>query len=278
MKVFVVMLTAVVCIIAAFTIYEISAVHDEQDRLAGEVRAIASATDDLTASMEDEEEPSKWNELDLRLARLEEKLGALTGKDESTQATDLAAIEATVRSQGEEIAQLRKDLEGARRVRGALDDTADRLMSAVGQDSGAAEGQQGGLNRLMELGALFQKRPEDLTEEEKARREEVTSQLRKRQGEWAVRSFDRSLQAKLDDQQKADLQQALEDERAALDASRGQDLTAEERTAARQQVQAKTDQRAAAVLSAEQYESWKTYRARSSSARPFGFGRSGSSE
>jgi hypothetical protein len=101
----------------------------------------------------------------------------------------------------------------------------------------------------------------------------MMKQVQRRQTEWALRSFDRSLEVKLNDQQKADMQRLLDEERAALDASRGQELSDEERTAARTQVQARTDEGAAAVLSAEQYESWKTYRSRP--AREGAFGRIG---
>ena len=51
-----------------------------------------------------------------------------------------------------------------------------------------------------------------------------------------------------------------------------QQLTDEERAAARKQIQAQTDQQAAGVLTAEQYESWTEYRARSNQ-RASRFGR-----
>jgi len=275
MKVFVAMLAAGGFIVAAYVIYGIGTLKSDYEKLDGRVRAVAASAEDASSTRKSEED-LKWDSLELRLARIEEKLDAAPATGAASEGPDLATIEATVVSQGAEIAEIRKDLEGLRRVRGALDRTADRVLSAVGEDAGSAEaGQGGGLDRLMELGSLFQKRPEDLTEEERARRDEITTQLRQRQSEWAIRSFERSLETKLNDQQRADIQGILEEERAALETTRGQNLTDEERTAARKQVEAQTDQKAAGVLSADQYESWKTYRSRSSGGRAFGIGRFG---
>jgi hypothetical protein len=280
MKVFVAMLAAGGFIVALYVIYEVGTLRGDYEKLDVRLRAAAATADDAAeSSRKAEDESPKWDALDLRLARIEEKLSAAPAEGGPPEGPTLATIEAKLATQGEEIAEIRKDLEGVRRVRGALDSTADRLLGAVGQDAGSAEGSQGGgLDRLMELGSLFQKRPEDLTEEERARRDEITNQLRRRQSEWAVRSFERSLEVKLNDQQRADIQQILEEERAALDATRGQDLTDEARTAARKQVEAQTDQKAAGALSAEQYESWKSYRSRSNGGRSFGIGRFGRGE
>jgi hypothetical protein len=74
---------------------------------------------------------------------------------------------------------------------------------------------------------------------------------------------------KLTEQQKTSLGQFLADERAALNELRGQELTDEQATAARTDIRTRTDQQAAQFLSPEQYESWTSYRARSSN-RGFG--------
>lgn len=268
MKVFVAMLAAAGFMVAAYVLYALGTLRGDQANLDGRVKAALNAVEDLAGSRPTAEDAARWDAMDSRLAHIEESLRATPAEDrvgdDEAAGADLATIQTTLLSLGEEIAEIRSDLEGVRRVRGALDSTADRLLGAVGQDAGAAEGGQGGgMERLMELGSLFQRREEDLTPEERARRDEITNQLRTRQSEWALQMFDRSLEVKLNEQQKADLQQLLDEERTAIAASRTPDMTAEERTAARRQAEAQTDQKAAAVLSTEQYESWKTYRARS---------------
>jgi hypothetical protein len=71
------------------------------------------------------------------------------------------------------------------------------------------------------------------------------------------------LTTKLSDQQKTELAALLEEERAAQEALRGQEVSDEERQASRDETRARTDERARAVLSAEQAESWTEYRSRS---------------
>lgn len=275
MKIFLAMAISVGCIFAAYTIYEVRTLRGEYRDLNAGVRDVTVLAQGLEDVRQSDNLSMRWEELNLRLTRLEGKLEAPDVVEEGmTGEGDLATIQATLQTQGEEIAEIRKDLEGVRGMRGALDTTADRVLSAVGQEPEAGGG---GLAGLMEMGALFRKSPEELTEEEKARRDEITSQLARRRDEWAVRAFDRSLEVKLTDDQKASIQQLLAEESSALEAARGQESSEEERAAARAQIREQTDQRAAGVLTTDQYESWKTYRSRSgeraSGLGRFGFGR-----
>jgi hypothetical protein len=263
MKVFVASITAVGCIVGGYLVYETGALRKRCDRLETSVRSAVAAVDELAASQVRADQSTRIADLAARLARVEENDRAAPDPGGSTGTVDLSEIQAALVAQDEEIAEIRNDLEGVRTARGALDRTADRLLSAVGQGDASTEGgQAGGLSRLMEIGSLMRKRPEDLTDEERARRDEITSQLRSRQAEWAVRGFERSLDVKLDDQQRAGIQQLLTEETASLRELRGQELTDEQRDATRNQVRSQTDQRAAGLLSTEQYESWTSYRSR----------------
>jgi hypothetical protein len=260
MKVFVSMVTAVGFLFAVYVAFEISSLRDDCNKLSAGVESATFVTQELAAARQKEEGPARWDDLNTRLTRLEEQLSAPVSDEGSPDEAALATIRSTLEAQGEEIAALRKDLAGVRRVRGALDETADRVLGAVGQEG---ETREGGLERLMEMGALFRKSPDELTEEELARRDEIATQLRRRRDEWAIRAFDRRLEVKLDDQQKEAMQQLLADEATALEAYRNQELTDEQKSEGRKQIREQTDQRAAGVLSAEQYESWKGYRSRS---------------
>lgn len=267
MKVFVAMVTAAGLIFAAYVVFELGSLREECRDLSAAVGTITSTTEKVAASRQREEDAAMWDDLKVRLTRLEQQFSTPASEDGSPREEALATLQSTLLAHGEEIAGLRADLEGIQRVRGALDETVDRALGAAGQDTGG----RGGLERLMEVGALFRKSPDELTEEERARRDEITSQLRQRRDEWAIRAFDRRLEAKLTDQQKVDMEQLLAEEDTALEAFRSQELSEEQRAEGRTQIRAQTDQRAAAILSADQYESWKSYRSRAS-GRSFRFG------
>jgi hypothetical protein len=269
-KTFIALVTAVVVaggvVLGGLVYVTITDLETEVSRLEKKVEA-ESALDETTAAGADQS--AKLAELESRLARIEEALLSGDAGDDATSGMDLSEVQIQLASHAKEIEEIRADLEGVRRARGMVDQAADRLLGEAQEDGT----RRGGLERLSELGALFGRRSEDLTDEERARRDEITAQFQQRVSDWAVRAFDRSLEVKLTDDQKTSLGQFLAQERAALNELRGQELTDEQTTAARTDIRTRTDQQAAQVLSPEQYESWTTYRARSGNRRFGGFGR-----
>ncbi|MBN1419071.1 MAG: hypothetical protein JXP34_09860 [Planctomycetes bacterium] len=268
MKIAIAVVAAAGLCVGSFLVYEVVALRGEIDSLREERAATPSPAPGGPA------DAAQIAAVEARLDGLERAARAPRPEPAAGE-TDLAPVQAQLAAHDEEIAALRKDLEGVRRFRGTLDEGADRILSALGQEPSTAEGEGGGLNRLAELGALWRKSPDELTPEEKAQRDQMAAQVRQRMTDFAVQGFDRTLDEKMSDPQKADIGLALTDERAALDDLRNQNLTAEEQEARRTQIRAQTDQRAEKTLTPQQYESWKTYRARTARGGMGGFFRGG---
>lgn len=240
-----------------FLLYEVVSLRGEIDTLREERAAAPSpAPDGATLA--------RLGTLETRFAKLEQASQAARPSSPDPAAPDgakLDAVQSKLAAHEEEIAALRKDLDGVRKVRGALDEGADKILSALGQGPAAGEG-GGGLSRLAELGALWRKSPEELTPEEKAQRDQMAGQVREKMTDWAIQGFDRTLEEKMSEPQKADIRLALDDERTALDDLRNQNLTDAERETRRTEIRARTDQRAEKILTPKQFESYKSYRAR----------------
>jgi dsDNA-binding SOS-regulon protein len=273
MKVFLALLTAAGCFGGSFLLIKINGLTDEIAGLEGELKtkasreSVDSATRDI-ATRENDENARARSKLDSRLAQLESTFRDASRKDDAKPALAFASLRDEVTEHSEAIDDLRDQLEKSSRTSNALDQTASRLLSAVGGSRGEnGESGSGGLADLLEMGSLMRKKPEDLTEEERVRRDEMTAKMRDRMVDMTLSGFDRSLDVKLDDNQRESLGAFLAEENRELSGLREQGLDREARAAKQKEVRARTDQQVGGLLSAEQQKSWTKYRSRSSRSR-----------
>ncbi len=239
--------------------YRVSSVAEEMAEL--ETSVLESSASEASSDVDPYE--ARWAELDRRLEQIERKAAsapAVASNDVTDSA--IADVRDQLATNATEIAALRADLDSARKVRGFLDQTADRVLAAAGEEGGEeTDGRRGGMARLAEIGSLFGKRPEDMTDEELQKRADLTAQFRQRQTDWLIRGFDRSLEVRLTEDQKTLMGDLLAEENASMDELRQQDLDDEQRSTARAEIRKRTDDAATEVLGTDQHEAWTKYRA-----------------
>jgi hypothetical protein len=270
MRVFIALIAAGCLVFGSVVSYRLVAIGEEMAALENRVESglnPAARADDAPDA------DARWSEVDARLTQLEATLRSRSEADDREEAAVPAKVSEQIATLTSEIDALRSDIESTKKVRGFLDNAADRMLATAGQDSKSeTDGGSRGMARLAELGELFGKQSDELTDEELDRRDEVMGQFRRRQAEWAVSGFNRTLEAKLTEDQEVVMGDILAEERASLDDLRKQELDDEQRTAARKEIEAGTDQRAAEVLSLDQHEAWTKYRSQPR-RRGFSFGR-----
>ncbi len=272
MKTFLALLTAVGGLGGGLLLVKINGLMEEIGNLERQLGMKASRETVETVSREHADGNAagvkQRHQLEGRIAQLESALRDAGDKKDAKPSLAFASLREEVDDHSEAIDSLRARLERTGRTNSAINKTADRLLSAVGQASGEDDGERGeGLERLFEFGNLVGKRPEDLTEEERAKREELTARFRDRQVDWTLRGFDRSLEVKLSDDQKQSLGAFIAEENRELSGLRDQGLDREARSARQKEIRARTDQQIGGVLSTEQQESWTKYRSRSGRGR-----------
>ncbi len=273
MKIFLALLTAVGCFGGSFLLIKMNGLTDDIARLEQQLELKASRQSVATAARDNALRDHEANaqaraKLDTRLAQLESTLRDASRESDAKPALAFASLREEVTEHSEAIDSLRAQLDRSSRTSNALDKTAEQLLSSVGgvrSENGERRG--GGFADLMEMGSLMRKKPEDLTEEERARREEMFEQFRDRQVDSTLQRFDRSLEVKLTDDQKQSLGAFLAEENRQLSGLGDEGLDREARAAKQKEVRARTDEQAGGLLSVEQQKSWTKYRTSSRRGR-----------
>jgi len=239
------------------------------DQLTTELATAQSDLNRLNESEEDERQDRDLKTLENRLTSIEvAKSTASAAAPAEAEPVDLSGVEAKLLAHDKDIAQLKKDASGSRQLTSRADELANRFLGGSGDENDGER--ESGLNRLSELRTLFSGDAGELTEEQQQRRAELTQQFQGQRDDWTIRGFDRTLELKLEDDQKDTLKQYLAQERTSLDELKGQDLEKEALEASQKQVKANTDARIETILTADQNTSWGKYRSRSRSSRSFG--------
>lgn len=262
MKLVIAVLAAACLGLGCLAAYQVLVIEDRIDRLersgAGGAVAVVPASFGGRAGSE-----AALARLAGRVARLEARIRAPA---RGSGGAGGAGIRAELATHAEELAALREELSRL----------AERGGNRPGPRPGGRRGQVSeAFQRMAEARSLFRAKDEELTAEERARRQELIDTFRKRRAQESERridrtidALDRSLEAKLTDQQRLEIRQLLEDERKAMEELRGGELSQEERAARTKALREQIDADAQRILSAEQYDSWVTFRSRSWRAGP----------